>query len=306
MRREALIAIGCGLASAVVFEATLAGNLLAVLLSYFGVLPILYVGMGYAMRAALVAVTAAAGALVFLGGPVQFAAYMLAFGLPSLLAVKLALARYADPKGQPVYVDSGRIIAGLSAAAATLLVATGLGMIWEGQDPQIVVANALQTMADTMGAPNMVHMGAYLPGILFGSWVMMMAVNLLIAQSILVRRGRNLRPTPSLSMLRLPDWTLIAFVAALAVAFLGPESTAYLARNTAMVLAVPFLVQGLGLVHVVTRPLPYRTWILTAFYAVTIASVVALVALPVLGLIEHLLKLRERTSPPSRSDEEER
>lgn len=67
MQRDTLIAIGTGLGSAVLFLLVLSGNPIALLLSYFGHLPLFLTGLWQGPKRLLVAAVAACIALVLMG-----------------------------------------------------------------------------------------------------------------------------------------------------------------------------------------------------------------------------------------------
>ncbi|HCK17419.1 MAG TPA: DUF2232 domain-containing protein, partial [Thalassospira sp.] len=145
----------------------------------------------------------------------------------------------------------------------------------------------------------------YFPAIAAVSWLLMLFANAAIAQAILVRAGKNLRPTPSMATFALPGWSLFVFALAGFTVGFADGSLAYVARNVAVVLAVPFLFQGLALVHGQAARWPQKRVILTVFYIVAVLSTWSFIAITGLGIVEHLIRLRGK-EPMTRSDEEDR
>ena len=112
---------------------------------------------------------------------------------------------------------------------------------------------------------------------------------------MLARFGRNLRPTPELADIELPQLLTLALGIAGAAALIGPDGVGFLGRNLFLILLVPFFFLGLGVVHAVARKFsPQRPFILVAAYAamLVLGWPVALVA--GLGLFDQWLGLRRR------------
>jgi len=53
----------------------------------------------------------------------------------------------------------------------------------------------------------------FFPGSIAAFWALTLLLNAVLAQGLLAKGGRNLRPTPRLRELRLPDWLSMALVA---------------------------------------------------------------------------------------------
>jgi len=92
---------------------------------------------------------------------------------------------------------------------------------------------------------------------------------------------------------------------ALLAGWLLPGDIGYAARNAALVLAAPYLVQGLTVIHKAARSTRRPRGWLTAFYVVFLfASGLAVVAMIGLGLVDNLTRLRSHRSGARRQEEE--
>lgn len=148
---------------------------------------------------------------------------------------------------------------------------------------------------------------AWAPGFSTVAWMtIMLAFNGVLAEGLLLRFGRALRPAPDIAALRLPTWTVWALGATLLVAFLGSGGLAYIARNLALVLMVPYVFAGLAVVHMLCRRFAAGGVILAFFYAALIVWAAVLpLGLAVLGMIDHWVNLRRspRTGPLNKEEE---
>ncbi|MEQ5777760.1 MULTISPECIES: DUF2232 domain-containing protein [unclassified Thalassospira] len=310
--RDTLSSIGAGLGSALLFLLVLTGNPLALLLSYFGHLPLFVIGLWRGPKSLLVAAIAACAALLLLGGPLPFTVFLVVIAGPATMLTRVALIMRADDSGKPAFIQPGIILAAMALAVAVMMIVILATVAADGLDIQGVIAHFLSTMYSEMGVPLtpdvqqiIVMFQTYFPAIAALSWYLMVLVNVMIAQAILVRAGKNLRPTPSLASLALPGWSLFAFALAGASIAFSDGNLAYIARNVAVVLAVPFLFQGLALVHGQAARWPQKRMILTVFYIVTVLSSWSFIAICGLGIVEHLIRLRGN-QPMTRSNEEDR
>jgi uncharacterized protein YybS (DUF2232 family) len=144
----------------------------------------------------------------------------------------------------------------------------------------------------------------FFPAMILISWLLMTSINAVLAQGVLSRSGKALRPSPKYGLITLPDFASWAFIACAAATVLSDGDVAYIARNLTVVTALPFLALGLTVVHKAVRLTRFSGALLAAFYLLLLLSV--WVALPVigLGLIEQWVGLRNRmpSQPPETGD----
>ncbi|MDP2700043.1 DUF2232 domain-containing protein [Thalassospira sp.] len=312
MSRDILTSIGAGLGSALLFFLVLTGHPLALLLSYFGHLPLLLLGLWRGPKSLLVAATAACSALMLLGGLLPFTVYLIVFAGPAMLLTRMVLVTRMNAAGQPDYVQPGIVVGTMAVVVALMMVIILGGASAEGLDIQEFIKQFLGAMYSEMGVPmtsdveNVIAtFQLYFPAVAALSWLLMLLVNAIIAQAILVRAGKNLRPTPELASMALPGWSMFAFALAGASIAFTDGNLAYMARNVAVVLAAPFLLQGLALVHGQAARWPQKNMVLTVFYIVAVLSSWSFVAVTGLGIVEHLIRLRGN-QPMTRGNEEDR
>ena len=131
----------------------------------------------------------------------------------------------------------------------------------------------------------------------------MTLLNAIIAQNVLVRMKKALRPTPAYADLQLPQWISWPLVAAAALALLGAGEMEYTGRNLAMILALPLFFLGLAVVHTWARSLSGGGMVLVAFYLILVLSGWAALVVAGIGLVELWSGLRHRLVGPHKNDD---
>jgi hypothetical protein len=307
MTRGLLMAISGGALSALLYLSIVSGSFGAVILAYLAPLPLLMVGLGLGFRPGLVAGGTAVAVVSLFGGLLFGLTYGLANGAVTAVIVRQAmLARTAPDGGLEWYPPALLlvILTGLGLAAIGLAALATLGSDGglEGAVREFltiglggVAAATAQTgtpMADLVEAFTQVF-----PAMVVVSWLAMAIINAALAQGVLMRFGRNLRPAMRVSSIELPHWTPMLLAAAGILALIGGEGLiGYLAVNAAIVLLVPFFFAGLAVVHAFAGGRQARTLLLVVFYFFLLVSGWPIALVIGLGVIEQWAGLRRRFS----------
>jgi len=189
-------------------------------------------------------------------------------GLAGLLAA--SLLTLGDPGGLEGGVRQFLVMAFGDAAAGT-------------GDAESGVAKVIDSFAQVF------------PGMVVVSWLTMAIVNAALAQGVLMRFGRNLRPAMRVAEVELPHWTpMLLAVAGILVLVGGNGQLSYLALNVAIVLLVPFFFAGLAVVHAFASRRQARTLLLVVFYFFLLVSGWPIALVIGLGVIEQWAGLRRR------------
>jgi hypothetical protein len=135
----------------------------------------------------------------------------------------------------------------------------------------------------------------WIPGIVAVSWLLMIWTNAALAQALLARSGRALRPSPVLAELVLPGWVVPAVLLAIAVARLSSDGPAYAAGVVALLGGALLFLAGLAVLHafVVQRRLG-RTPLVVLYLLLLLFSWPLVLVVAALGLVEELVGLRRR------------
>lgn len=311
-----IIGAGSGLVSAALFASAATATALAGVLFYLAPLPLCLAGLGWGGMAALA--SAITGTIVIAAslGPATAAIFALSIAAPTALLTHLALLSrpLATPEGQVTqtveWYPAGRIV-GWAAIMAGLIAAILVLIVGYDQDSykemirQMLEHSALKELdrdgalftEETIGSMSAMIARA-LPAAFAIVWLTITLFNLWMAGLIVDASGRALRPWPDLHALELPNALVPIFAAALLASFV-PGLPGLVATGFAGALLFAFVLQGLAVIHVYSRGVPFRALLLAAVYlGILLLGWVAIVV-AIVGIGEPVFRLRERGQPPT-------
>jgi hypothetical protein len=335
------VAIGAGIASALLFVVfTENGTMLALCLAYFAPLPLMIASLGFGQWTGLFgAILGSLLATMRFMPHVEFLypmgiAYAVGIGLPAWLVCAAAL-RGAPPAevqprrparektGDPAIPNAAPMRA-LSAAtlffavalsiAALALAAThgGLNAAFNQLTEQLAslfrdVKNATANLPEGLDPDRLARIivRVIVPA-MGGSGLLLVMANLWLAARIVQISARLPAAWPDVPYnLRLPVPFAAALVPAIGLIFVGHE-IGFVAGIVATVLATALSLQGLAVMHDVTRGMPTRRPLLFgAYLLVSLIPPWPMAVFALVGLTDAALGLRERkrlrqsTPPPS-------
>ena len=311
MASPLIIGAGAGLVSAALFASAATGSPFASVLLYLAPLPLCLAGLGW--RSAAAAFSALIGAVVVGAtlGPATGAIFALAIGAPMALLCHLALLSrpLTTADGQKVstfeWYPAGHIVgwAAIFAGALASIMVLLLGYDVEAYRDSIktILEQSTQKGLDAFDlneetiAKLSVVLARALPAAIAVVWLGLALFNLWMAGLIINASGRALRPWPRLDALEIPNAFFLIFAGALLVSFL-PGVAGLLATGFAGALFFAYVLQGLAVLHVYTRGLPFRALLLAAIYlGILLLGWIAIVV-AILGLAEPILRLRAAAS----------
>lgn len=299
--RSTAFAVAGGLAAALLFVSLAKGNSGGLLLMSMTPLPLFLAGLSFGIAPA--AIASMVGAVVILAADTLYGTvFVVDFALPALIVVTLALWRRRSETEWP---STGRLVLGLTVLVAIVFLAADIGMSSQPGGLEGVLRTSFGEAAKELQAQNpqfgdqvdkaMQSFVPWLPGLAATNWIGLIAVNGVLAQGALAGFGWARRPSPSLATIQLPWWTVALLVAAIAAGVLASGEIAFAGSNLAVILAVPFLFQGLGVIHALTARSSKQTWLLAGVYvAVVILFGGPIPLIVALGVIEQWVKLRRR------------
>ena len=327
MDREHLVALGAGVASALFnLSPLLSAAPGSLILTALGPLPPLAVGlaMGFypgALATGIAAVIIALATTVTLGGW-----FVLTNVVPTVVVIYFALQSRPGPAGAPAWYPSGHVLAWLTLLGAAYIggvavyfsgsesgyagigyellreVLTRLAVLPGGGEPAGEAAAQIDAFARRI-AP-------YLPGIWIGCWELLFIANAVLAQGLMVRFGRNLRPPSTLAAMALPRWIGAAAAAAVVVSFV-PGAVGTVAQNVLMALCIPFFFLGLAVIHAFSRRWrgrgahPFlRGAFFVLFYVIILTMVWPAFVLVGIGIVDMLANIRRRLGRNGPEEEE--
>lgn len=185
-----------------------------------------------------------------------------------------------------IYMVAASLLTGGGLKGAVIEYISGLfEMIAPNQDATVRL-DATKVLAD------------FFPGMVGAFWVLMLGVNTVFAQGLLVKGRKNLRPSPRMKELMLPDWPSWALVGSAALALLGPGEIGYMGRNIFVVLVMPYFFLGLAVVHVLAGSLRFPGMLLGLIYVITLATGWFALVIGAIGIVEQWVGLRRRIVRP--------
>lgn len=306
------------IASALMYLSTILGSLGAVLLAFLSPLPLFAIALGRGWIAGLAA--ALAGSVIVLLAANGLAAlfFLIFCGLPAVLLARQALlARPLDEdqeKADLEWFPPGMLAMWLTALPATGLLTAIVVCGLQGEGLEAIVRMEVEALFEAMGTvldgplalpPEQLAAAreltiAVFPGVAGLQWAAMILVNGLLAQGVLARFSANLRPSPDMRDIRLPNWAPFPLAVAALLAAVTDGTLGYLGWNAVPILCLPFFLSGLGLIHALASALNGKRWLLHVTYTLMILSFL----LPALqfvwlllvfaGLVDHWVDLKGR------------
>jgi len=304
--KQSFIAIGAGMISALAAMAFFNTSIFAALFIYLAPLPLYLVGLSH--HAKFTTIAALSGFIVagLIGGEVFAGLYAMIHALPSWLVIRQSMMckidqqNTTDPQAPIIteWAGSGQILASLTALGAAMLTFAAILTINQGglltfieaklnASFQLMAPNmAMQLQTDTIAMVVNVF-----PGAIGVSWILMGVANAVIAQGILTKNTKNLRPTPDYTNIVLPLWLTWLLVGSAGLAlfgsFFGNSGFEYFGQNLAMIIAAPFFLSGTAIAHQFSRQVRHGQAFLTIFYVMLIIFGWIALIIALLGIIDQ-------------------
>ena len=315
MPRTLIIAAIAGLISGAVFIAPMYQSVLGMLFINFTHLPLFLAGLG--LGTAAVGVAALTGTLIVgaAQGVGPLLSFLAAIALPAALAVRQALQWRNASDGSVAWYPTGRLLvlmvcygAGTFILLYMFMGSDGHGMI---ETIRVMLDDMLTVMIPAMGEDERLLASGlwapYIPAALIVSWLITLTVNGAIAQGLLNRAGRNVRPSFEFIKTELPIGFAFALVASGALWYFASGASTFFVQTLTIVIALAYLFVGLAVVHQLSRGWPMRPLMLTLFYLMLLFFLgwpgLALVA--AVGLVDQLFRLRPRFAGSAPDEENE-
>jgi hypothetical protein len=314
MMSIALIGLGAGVTSALLFAALASGQAYAIGLFYLTPLPIMLAGVAWSWASAAVAAVTAALLLGGFLGSWFVLAFLIGIGFPAVALSYLALlARPAanGGGGQLEWYPAGRIVlaGALIAAVATALTIPAFGTDLDGYRAALKLAFERVLRAQTatpadqpLALPGTRDTGALLdlltvvmpPAAAVLSMVTSLG-NLWLAGRIARASSRLARPWPEFGALAFPARAPLLLAAAVAGTFL-PGIAGMIAVLFTATLLLAYAILGFAVIHGASRAMPSRPFILTAAWLAVFILGWPLLLAAMLGLADSFIDLRARAA----------
>jgi uncharacterized protein YybS (DUF2232 family) len=294
------------------------GSIGTLVLALMAPLPLYLVGLSMGARAVSISGAAAAMVVIAVTSGIGAVVYICTHVAPAfLISWKAALSQQTTgPSGATTrqWYPAGLLISWLVAPQIAMLAFVfGLGLTnGEGfralvaghMEPllQVIRSAPQETLPTLAEKPSPEQMAAIENLIVHFAPVTIALVGMLtslanasLAQGLLTRFGRNIRPTPRMSEIVLPRSLILAFAICLPVHFLIGGDIGFLAITIAGILSFPIFISGLGVAHSLAERSKSPFAILFMTYAMLmIAGYVMMLIMTAVGLIDHFAGLKAR------------
>ena len=291
-----------GVISALLYALVTRGSLGGVLLAYFCQLPLFVIGLSLGTTASVIAGAVAAAGVIAVSGVLGAFVFILVNAAPVVFLVWQGLLSRRDENGNTEWYPPGLLAVGATLYGLGLLVVAWLwlsvstGGIEESIRAYLgeVTSTILQGQPAEMQQALIDNVVPILPGTVALSWLVMLVINGVLGQGLVARFERNLRPSPDFAMLELPNWLTVLGAALLIGAILLPGTLGYFTKSAAFILALPFFLVGLSVIHVAARRISAGTLLLVLFYLLMLLFGWPAVFVAFFGLIEQRAGFRQK------------
>ena len=304
-----LAATAGGATAAAMYLSVLTGSPGGMVMVYLAPLPLFLAGLAFGPNSVLVA-AGLATLLIFgiVGGLALPLTFLVFSALPVVVIVRQALLSRQHAGGGVEWYPAGLLLLTLTGlGVAAVVAALVLAQVFGGDGGlktvvrDLLVGN-LTELFRTSGNAAVPNPGAEVaesiaqvfPGVVAVSWLMMVMVNGLLAQALLARFNRLMRPALRMSELDLPGWTPLMLAVTTLGAMVLEGEIGFALVNVAIVQALPFFFSGLAVVHAYAARQAAKVLILVGFYLVLTLLAWPVVAVIGLGIIEQWAGLRGR------------
>lgn len=304
--RQWLTILLSGGTAAFAFMMALGGNIGGMFLSNFTQLPLFLAGLSLGMTGTIAATAVAAGLLLVAGVAIGIPLLLVLYAAPAIVLTRQAVLSRPDGRGGQEWYPPGLLLLWATGMAAVLMSVGFILLSSSAESAEAGIRQLLDQVFQRMVPAGQAEQREFLvdaispllPGISAAMWILLVAVNGALAQGLLVRGQRNMRPSPDLAELELPRALLFVLAIAVAAGLLLPGGLGYFGRNVAVVLGVPYFFAGLGVLHFLSRRHPAGVLLLFLCYMILILLSLFFkwptFAVAVVGMVDQWTDLRHR------------
>ena len=313
MNKDILIAIGAGSLSAVAALTFQSGAPGGLLFAYFAPLPLMLIGLSLGAVTGTISVIAGVVTAALLGGLMASALFAVLHAFPAWFVARQALLKQTPAGGKEQWYPIGDALSLLALMAAFMFTMVAFAEWQSAESIQLALSKRLDSslgfwfpaLPDVQRAAFVKLFTAILPALIAASWLFMTVVNGILAEAVLVKIDKNIRPRPTYSSLSLPEWHSWAIVGVACLALLGSGRVEYMGHTLVIILAVPFFFVGLAVVHKLARHVAFPGLLITAVYFSIFLSLWAAFVVAVIGVTEQWFGLRQRLPAQGPNQENE-
>lgn len=308
---DTVIGLVAGVATALLCLGVATGSGLSVTLYLLSAVPIMVAGLGWGLRASLIAVAVSSISVVFIANTQTAIFVLLTTSLPgAATAFWLTLSRPAEevggPAGELVWFPLSDVLLRLCLMIGTAFILIGAMVSYgpEMLDPivdQIVERVQLTdpefAFTDAARAELVVTLSALIPVVQPLVWTMILVGNIYVAAKITRASGQLKRPQDDFpTQMYMPKLALVMFAGALLLSFLS-GSIGFVGSALSGAFFAGFILSGFALFHAVSRGKPWRMPALIIVYGATFFMMLPAFILFLVGLFASARSQRNSITP---------
>ena len=280
----------------------------------FAPLPVAAIGLSFGItQAVITAVVAAVLTAIILSPPLAIV-FAITFLAPTLVLVRQGLLSRQTADGKFVFFPLTQMI-------VLALAMTGIGtflifFITGGSEglPQSFtnaiqqapeVRNALVQVYGISSQEEMLWIANVMLITGFASWPLILLGNLQLAQALLVRVKRNLRPQDNYFRLQLPIWLVGPLAIFMAGAMLASGWLATLSAALAASILAAYFLLGLAIIHAISRHWNGRGFMLAVLYFLIFVMAWVIIPISLMGLLDTRFDFRGLNRRPDKPSDAE-
>ena len=267
-----------------------------ILFMYFAQLPLYLVGLSLGPREGIIACLVAFLGSLFVFGIPESGLYITFQILPVFLIVKGFLTQQKDSSGKLGWPTIGSTLTALILIGNLLLIGADLWFATLATGLETYIASIVEKTTALIPTPlpegTISLLIAFIPGLVIVSWLWMSIINTLLAQSILSRFGKNLRPSPSITTLYLPPWMIWILLGSVLLAFMGGH-IGYVGKNGILISLQAFFFIGLAVLHSLCQKWKLNVIVLIGFYLLMFLLGWPIILVAFMGILDHLMDFRQ-------------
>ena len=296
------IALAFGVVSAQLSLAGQTQSIIGLIFANLAMLPIIIAGLAYGTRAVSLATLSGIFIVILNTGLVNGGIYGIIIAFPCWLLARYCLMKRKLPSGDVEWYPIGNILGKITGYGALLLVLAAI----VNSNFEIGLNVAVERLFSneflsylTIGGQrdsnsSLKELLLIFPGMMFIAWLLLLLMNAVFAHAILTCNGMAIRPTPSYSTLKAPEWLNWALLGASTIALFKIHSMEFVGRNLVIIFAAPYFYIGMGLIHVILRQFTMPKLAMTAIYLIMLTLVWPMIVVTLLGFFEPFTNLRSR------------
>jgi len=230
-------------------------------------------------------------------------AYLLLFALPCIyLSYYIGLSKISGSDGKeiiwyPLSLIFSKIITLSLVLSIIGILFLGTNIIDYNNTISVIYSDVYQIRPDleqTIELNNIALMSASLPSILVAFWILIFLINLWIASKITIKIDSNSRVWDGFDEISLPKNYIYLLIAFLGSAFVAEGIIKVMAITGATAMLIGYSINGLSVLHNVTKNFNLRPLVLTTLYILVLLFVPFIIPVTILGIMDYKNNLRNK------------